>query len=92
MFSNKKEKKNTPKFFGQVIIASISSNQDQMASMVAQLVKNPPAIQHTLVQLRVRKIPWRMDRLPTPVFLVRFPCDSAVKSLPAMQELQGMQV
>ena len=60
--------------------------------MVAQLVKNPPAIQHTLVQLCVRKIPWRMAGLPTPVFFVRFPCDSAVKSLPAMQESQEMQV
>ena len=30
--------------------------------LVAQSVKNPPAIQ-------VGKIPWRRDRLPTPVFL-----------------------
>ena len=87
----KKENK-TPKFCGQIIIASISFNQDQVASMVTQLVKNLPAIQHTLVQLWVRKIPWRMDRLPSPVFFVRFPCDSAVKSLPVMQESQEMQV
>ena len=51
---------------------------------VAQLVKNLPATQETLVRLledllplipgrSVRKICWRRDRLPTPVFLV-FPC------------------
>ena len=34
----------------------------------------------------VGKIPWRRDRLPTPVFL-GFPCGSAgIKDLPAMQE------
>ena len=35
------------------------------ASSIAQLIKNPPAMQETLV----KKIPWRWDRLPTPVFL-----------------------
>ena len=39
------------------------------ASLVVQLVKNPSAIQETLVQLRGQKIPWRRDRLPTSVFL-----------------------
>ena len=34
------------------------------ASLVAQLVKNPPAMQETWVG----KIPWRRERLPTPVF------------------------
>jgi len=34
------------------------------ASLVAQLVKNPPAMQETWVG----KIPWRWERLPTPVF------------------------
>ena len=38
--------------------------QYSWASLVAQLVKNPPAIQET----RVGKIPWREERLPTPVF------------------------
>ena len=38
--------------------------QYSWASLVAQLVKNPPAIQET----RVGKIPWRGERLPTPVF------------------------
>ena len=39
------------------------------ASLVAQLVKNWPAMQETLVQFLVGKIPWRRDRLPTPIFL-----------------------
>ena len=34
------------------------------ASLVAQLVKNLPAIQETWVG----KIPWRRERLPTPAF------------------------
>ena len=43
-----------------------------------QLVKNPPAMQETPVPFLVRKICWRRDRLPTPVFL-GFPCGSAGK-------------
>ena len=38
-------------------------------SLVAQLVKNLPAIQETPFDPLVGKIPWRRDRLPTPVFL-----------------------
>ena len=37
------------------------------ASLVAQLVKNLPVIQ--TVQFLGQEIPWRRDRLPTPVFL-----------------------
>ena len=48
-----------------------------MASLIAQLVKNPPARQETLNSW-VRKIHWRRDRLPTPVFL-GFPGGSAGK-------------
>ena len=44
------------------------------ASLIAQLVKNLPAMQETPVWFWVGKIPWR--RLPTPVFL-GFPCGSA---------------
>ena len=51
-------------------------------SLVAQLVKNLPAMQETLVWFLGRVDPlekgWRRDRLPTPVFL-GFPCSSAVK-------------
>ena len=35
----------------------------------AQLVNNPPAMQETRFDFWVRKIPWRRDWLPTPVFL-----------------------
>ena len=48
------------------------------ASLIAQLVKNPPAMQVTLVWFWVGKICWRRDRLPTPVFL-GFSCSSAGK-------------
>ena len=48
------------------------------ASLVAQLIKNPPAMQETPVQLLGWEDPLEKDRLPTPVFL-GFPCDSAVK-------------
>ena len=48
------------------------------ASLIAQLVKNPPAMQETRFNSWVRKICWRRDRLPIPVFL-GFPCTSAGK-------------
>ena len=38
--------------------------QYSWASLVAQLVKNPPAMQET----GFGKIPWKRERLPTPVF------------------------
>ena len=37
-------------------------------SLVAQMVKNPPAMCETWVMSWVRKIPWRRERLPTSVF------------------------
>ena len=40
------------------------------ASLVAQLVKNPPTMQETWIQF-LGKIPWRRERLPTPVFWPR---------------------
>ena len=39
------------------------------AFLVAQVVKNPPAIQETLVQFLGWEIPWKRDRLCNPVFL-----------------------
>ena len=48
------------------------------ASLLAQLVKNPPAMQETRFNSWVRKIHWRRNRLPSPVFL-GFPCGSADK-------------
>ena len=38
------------------------------ASLVAQLVKNSPAMQETRFDPWIGKIPWRKERLPTPVF------------------------
>ena len=56
------------------------------ASLVAQLVKNLPAIQEIPVHFLVRKIPWRKDRLPIPVFM-SFPDGSdGKKNPPAMWE------
>ena len=46
------------------------------ASLVAQLVKNPPAMQETPVQFMSWEDPLRRDRLPTPGFL-GFPGGSA---------------
>ena len=37
--------------------------------LLAQVVKNLPAMQETWVQFLVRKIPWRRKWQPTPVFL-----------------------
>ena len=41
--------------------------QYSWASLVSQLVKNPPAMREAWVQPWVGKIPWRRERLPTPV-------------------------
>ena len=49
-----------------------------MASLVAQLVKNLPAMQETQFDSWVGKISWRRDKLPTPVFL-GFLAGSAVR-------------
>ena len=48
------------------------------ASLIAQLVKNLPAIQETPIQFVGQEDPLEEDRLPTPVFL-GFPCGSASK-------------
>ena len=40
----------------------------EMASLVAQLVKNPPAMLETWVDPWVGKILWRWERLSTPIF------------------------
>ena len=51
---------------------------DIWASLVAQLVKNWSAVQETHFDSWVRKIHWKRDRVPTPVFL-GFPCGSTGK-------------
>ena len=38
------------------------------ASLVAQLVKNLTSMQETPARFLVGKLPWRRDKLPTPVF------------------------
>ena len=48
------------------------------ASVIAQSIKNPPAMQEAQFNSWVGKIHWRRGRLPTPVFL-GFPCGSAGK-------------
>ena len=53
--------------------------------LIAQLVKNLPEIRRPQFDSWVEKIPWRRDRLSTPVFL-GFPCGSASKESPAMWE------
>ena len=58
---------------------------DLRASLIAQLVKNPPAMRRPQLDSWVRKIPWRRDRLPIPVFLV-FSGGQLVTNLPTMRE------
>jgi len=41
------------------------------ASLVAQMIKNPPAMQETWVQSLGWEDPWRRAERPTPVFLPR---------------------
>ena len=55
-----------------------SSVDPSWASLMTQLVKNPPAVQETPVPFLGREDPLEKDRLPTPVFL-GFPCGSAGK-------------
>ena len=47
-------------------------------SLISQLIKNPPAMQETLLRFLGWEICWQRNRLPTPVFL-GFPCGSAGK-------------
>ena len=62
-----------------LFIHQISVDSGELwASLIAQLVKNRPAMQETRFNSQVVKIRWRRDRLPTPVFL-GFPCGSAHK-------------
>ena len=39
------------------------------ASLMAQMIQNPPAMQETQVLTKAGEIPWRRDYLSTPVFL-----------------------
>ena len=66
------------------LLASGGCQQTFRASLVAQLVKNPPAMQKILVQFLGQEVPG-INRLPTPVFL-GFPSGSDGKESTAMQE------
>ena len=55
----------------------------QAVFLVAQTVKNLPAIWETWIPSLVGKIPWRRERLPTPLFLPR--------ESPWTQESGGLQ-
>ena len=48
------------------------------ASLIAQLIENPPAMEETPVRFLDQEDPWRRDTLPNPVFL-GFPYGSAGK-------------
>ena len=54
-----------------------SSLSSWRASLIAQLVKNHLQCSRLWFNFWVGKIPWRRDRLPTPV--LGFPCDPAGK-------------
>ena len=54
-------------FFG--IQGSVTHSSILEASLVAQMVKNLPAVQETKVPSLGREIPWRRAWQPTPVFL-----------------------
>ena len=56
----------------------IVGSLDLGASQVAQLVKNPPALQKTPVRFLGQEDPLEKDRLPTPVFM-GFPVGSVSK-------------
>ena len=60
------------------LVRIVAVFRQKKTSLVAQLVKNPPAIQETLVWFQGWKVRWRRDRPPTPV-LLGFPGGSAGK-------------
>ena len=64
--------------FKLVFFPDLHPEVQWVSHMVAQMVKNLPAVQETRFNSWIRKICWRRDRLPTQVFLGS-PCDSAVK-------------
>ena len=59
-----------------------------MAPLIAQLVKNLPAMQETGFDSWVGKISWRRDRPPTPVFL---PGESQWTEVPGRLQSKGYQ-
>ena len=62
--------------------------KDSQASLVAQIVKNPPGMWETWVWSLVGKIPWRRAWQPTPVFL---PGESLQTEKPGRLQSMGSQ-
>ena len=56
-----------------------------MGRIMAQLVKNPPAMQETWVQSLGREDPLRRERLPIPVFWPGFSMDCIVHGVAKSQ-------
>ena len=67
------------------LVFILSGHVNHGASLIAQLLKNPPAMQETPVNSWVRKICWRRDRLPLQYSWASLVAQ-LVKNLPAMQE------
>ena len=65
-----------PLVYSRCSTHSFDVNIAHGASLIAQLVENPPAMRETWVPSLGWEDPWRRDRLPTPVFL-GFPDSSA---------------
>ena len=55
---------------GQIFEADmVTKKKGRGTFLVAQMVKNLPAVQETQVQFLGQKIPWRREWQPTPLFL-----------------------
>ena len=52
-------------------LLNLEDSASHPVSLIAQLVKNPPAMQETPVHFLGWKIHWRRERLPTPAFWPR---------------------
>ena len=72
--------------FQTKILVLLASQRYIWASLIAQLVKNLPAMQETLVQFLSREICWRRDRLHTLQDSWASFVAQLVKNLPAMWE------
>ena len=83
--ASKKQRLSLLSTFCMLNLFTIISFKDFPGGLISQLVKNLSTMQLTPVRFLSRKIRWRRDRLPTPVFL-DFPCGSAGKEWPAMRE------
>ena len=71
-----------------LLIANTKANLEPGASLEAQLVKTLPAVRRPRFNSWVRKICWRRDRLPSPVFM-DFPGSSAGKESTSNSEDLG---